>query len=99
VAVEWVQKKTRFQRREDRVHASATKKKWKLTVIQKYFFLEIMINVKADRVKQGARKVYHGRRVGQAWPIQYTPGYPWWMGNGFTRIIGNLPHSVIGICN
>jgi hypothetical protein len=40
----------------------------KHTVIQKYFFLEILINVKAGRVKLGARKVYHGRRVGQAWP-------------------------------
>jgi hypothetical protein len=38
----------------------------KHTVIQKYFFLEILINVKATRVKEGARKVYHGRRVGQA---------------------------------
>jgi hypothetical protein len=36
------------------------KKKLKHTVIQKYFFLEILINVKAGRV-------YHGRRVGQAW--------------------------------
>jgi hypothetical protein len=49
-AVEWVQKKTRFQKREDRVHGSATKK-LKHTVIQKYFFLEILINVKAGRVK------------------------------------------------
>jgi hypothetical protein len=42
------------------------RKKWKHTVIQKYFFLEILINVKAGRVNEGARKVYHGRRVGQA---------------------------------
>jgi hypothetical protein len=41
------------------------RKKLKHTVIQKYFFLEILINVKAGREKQGARKVYHGRRVGQ----------------------------------
>jgi hypothetical protein len=44
----------------------------KHTVIQKYFFLEILINVKAGRVDWGARKAYHGRhgargrRVGQA---------------------------------
>jgi hypothetical protein len=49
--VEWVQKKTRFQKREDRVHRNATKKKMEHTVIQKYFFLEIPINVKAGRVK------------------------------------------------
>jgi hypothetical protein len=55
-----------LQKREARVHGSATKKKWKHTVIQKYFFLEILINVKAGRVNWGARKVYHGRRVGQA---------------------------------
>jgi hypothetical protein len=42
------------------------RKKLKHTVIQKYFFLEILINVKAGRVKLGARKVYHGRHVGQA---------------------------------
>jgi hypothetical protein len=42
------------------------RKKLKHTVIQKYFFLEILINVKAGRVNSGARKVYHGRRVGQA---------------------------------
>jgi hypothetical protein len=36
-------------------------------VIQKYLFLEILFNVKAGRVKYDARKVYHGRRVGQAW--------------------------------
>jgi hypothetical protein len=43
-------------------------KKWKHTAIQKYFFLKILIKVKAGRVKLGARKVlvYHGRRVGQA---------------------------------
>jgi hypothetical protein len=47
-------------------------KKLKHNVIQKYFFLEILINVKAGRVNSGARKVYHGRhgarglRVGQA---------------------------------
>jgi hypothetical protein len=63
-AVEWIQKKTRLQKREVRVHGSATEK-LKHTVIQKYLFLEILINVKAGRVKQGARKVYHGRRVGQ----------------------------------
>jgi hypothetical protein len=49
-AVEWVQKKTRFQKREDRVHGRATKK-LKHALIQKYFFFEIMINVKAGRVK------------------------------------------------
>jgi hypothetical protein len=42
------------------------RKKLEHTVIQKYFFLEIMINVKAGRVNLGARKVYRGRRVGQA---------------------------------
>jgi hypothetical protein len=42
------------------------KKKLKDTVIQKYCFLEILINVKAGRVNEGARKLYHGRRVGQA---------------------------------
>jgi hypothetical protein len=41
--------KTRFHKREDRVHGHATKT-LKLTVIQKYFFLEILINVKAGRV-------------------------------------------------
>jgi hypothetical protein len=41
-------------------------KKLKHTVIQKYFFLEILINVKAGRVKQGARKAYHRRRIRQA---------------------------------
>jgi hypothetical protein len=48
-AVEWVQRKTILQKREYRVHGSATKK-WKNTVIQKYFFLEILINVKTGRV-------------------------------------------------
>jgi hypothetical protein len=43
------------------------RKKLKHTVTQKYFFLGILINVKAGRVKLGARKVYRGRRVGQAW--------------------------------
>jgi hypothetical protein len=43
-------KKERVQKREDRVHGSATKK-WKHTVIQKYFFLENLINVKAGRAK------------------------------------------------
>jgi hypothetical protein len=38
----------------------------KHAVIQKYFFLEILINVKAGRVKLGARKVYHGRLIVQA---------------------------------
>jgi hypothetical protein len=32
------------------------RKKLEHTVIQKYFFLEILINVKAGRVKSGARK-------------------------------------------
>jgi hypothetical protein len=41
------------------------KKNWNITVIQKYIFFEIPINVKAGRVKYGARKVYDGRRVGQ----------------------------------
>jgi hypothetical protein len=49
------------------------RKKLKHTVIQKYFFLEILINVKACRVNQGARKVYHGRHVGQAC---YTASHP-----------------------
>jgi hypothetical protein len=31
-----------------------------------FFFLEILINVKAGSVKEGTRKVYHGHRVGQA---------------------------------
>jgi hypothetical protein len=48
-AVEWIQKKTRLQNQEDRVHGSATKK-LKHIVIQKYFFLDILINVKAGRV-------------------------------------------------
>jgi hypothetical protein len=43
------------------------KKKLKPIVIQKYFFLKILINVKADRVKYGARQLYHVLRVGQAW--------------------------------
>jgi hypothetical protein len=43
-------KEKKFQKREDRVHGRATKK-LKHTVIQKYFFLEILINVKAGRVK------------------------------------------------
>jgi hypothetical protein len=38
-SVEWVQKKTRLLKREDRVHGSATKKQLKHT-IKKYFFLE-----------------------------------------------------------
>jgi hypothetical protein len=42
------------------------RKKLKHTVIQKYFFLQILINANAGRVKWGARKVYHGRRVEQA---------------------------------
>jgi hypothetical protein len=50
-------------------------KKLKHIVIQIYFFLEILINVKAGRVNSGARKVYHGRRVGQAWfiPCNLSP--------------------------
>jgi hypothetical protein len=48
-AVEWVQKKTRLQKREDRVRG-VLRKKMKHTVIQKYFLLEILINVKAGRV-------------------------------------------------
>jgi hypothetical protein len=44
------------------------RKKLKHTVIQKYYFLDILINVKAGRVNEGARKVYHWRRVGQACP-------------------------------
>jgi hypothetical protein len=35
------------------------------------YILEILINVKGGRVKWGARKVYHGRRVGQAWSKRY----------------------------
>jgi hypothetical protein len=42
------------------------RKKLKHIVIQKYFFLEILINVKAGRVNYGARKAHHGRRLGQA---------------------------------
>jgi hypothetical protein len=42
------------------------RKKLKHAVIQKQFFLEILINVKVGRVNYGTRKVYHGRRVGQA---------------------------------
>jgi hypothetical protein len=49
-AVEWVQKKTRLQKREDGVHGSAMKK-IETYVIQKYDFLEILIDVKAGRVK------------------------------------------------
>jgi hypothetical protein len=49
VAVERVQKKTRLQKREDRVHKSATKE-MKHNVIQEFFFLKILINVKAGRV-------------------------------------------------
>jgi hypothetical protein len=45
----------------------ALRKKVKHTVIKKYFVLEILINVKAGRVDWGARKAYHGCRVGQAW--------------------------------
>jgi hypothetical protein len=33
----------------------------KHTVIQKYFFLEILINVKAGRVNLSTTKIYHGR--------------------------------------
>jgi hypothetical protein len=58
-AVEWVQKKTRLQKQEDCVHGNATKK-LKHTVIQKFFFLEILINVKASRVNSGARKYIAG---------------------------------------
>jgi hypothetical protein len=45
------------------VFIGVLRKKLKHTVIQKYFFLEILINVKAGRV-------YHGRRVGQACHIR-----------------------------
>jgi hypothetical protein len=38
------------------------------------FFIEILINVKAGRVNWGARKVYHGRRVGQACYTGYNGG-------------------------
>jgi hypothetical protein len=38
--VEWVQKKTRLLKREDRVHGSATKKKKLKHTIKKYFFLK-----------------------------------------------------------
>jgi hypothetical protein len=48
------------------VFMGVLRKKLKHTVIEKYFFLELLINVKAGRVNYGARKVYHGRRVGQA---------------------------------
>jgi hypothetical protein len=55
------------------VFMGVLRKKLKHTVIQKYFFLEILINLKAGRVKEGARKVYHGRCVGQAWFRAYWP--------------------------
>jgi hypothetical protein len=47
--------------------------KFKHTLILKYFFLQILIIVKAGRVMSGARKVTRGRhgargrRVGQPW--------------------------------
>jgi hypothetical protein len=65
VAVEWIQKKTRLQKREDRVHGSATKK-IETYCCSEIFFLEILINIKAGGVNWGTRGVYHGRRVGQA---------------------------------
>jgi hypothetical protein len=40
-AVEWVQKKTRFQKREDHVHASATKKNGNLLLFRNTFFLKL----------------------------------------------------------
>jgi hypothetical protein len=43
-------KDNKIQKWEDRVHGSATKK-LKHTVIQKYFFLEILFNVKVGRLK------------------------------------------------
>jgi hypothetical protein len=49
------------------VFMGVLRKKLKHAVIQKYFFLEILINLKAGRLKEDARKVSHGRRVGQAW--------------------------------
>jgi hypothetical protein len=48
-AVEWVQKRTRLQKREDSVHGSATKKT-ETYYCSEIFFLEILINVKAGRV-------------------------------------------------
>jgi hypothetical protein len=54
-----------LQKREDRVHGSATKK-METYCYSEIFFLEILINVKAGRVNSGARNIYHGRRVGQA---------------------------------
>jgi hypothetical protein len=56
------------------VFMGVLQKKLKHAVIQKYFFFEILINVKAGKIKWGARKVYHwrhgarGRRVGHACP-------------------------------
>jgi hypothetical protein len=50
VAVEWVQKKTRLQKREDRVHESATKKMKTYCYSEIFFLLKILINVKAGRV-------------------------------------------------
>jgi hypothetical protein len=47
--VEWVQKKTRLQKREDRVHGSDTKK-IETYCYSEIFFLEILINIKASRV-------------------------------------------------
>jgi hypothetical protein len=64
-AVEWVQKKQDCKSGKT-VFMGVLRKKLKHTVIQKYFSLEILINVKAGRVNSGARKVYRGRRVGQA---------------------------------
>jgi hypothetical protein len=48
-AVECVQKKTRLQKREGRVHGSATKK-IETYCYSEIFFLDILINVNADRV-------------------------------------------------
>jgi hypothetical protein len=42
------------------------RKKLTHTVLQKYFFLEIVNNVKAGRVKWGTRKLHPGCPVGQA---------------------------------
>jgi hypothetical protein len=62
------------------------RKKLKHTVIQKYIFIDILINVKADRVNWGAKKVlvYHGRRVGQAW---FSPLNNWLLSNALLRLV------------
>jgi hypothetical protein len=45
-AVEWVQKKTRLQKREDRVHGSATKKIETCCYSEILFFLKFLLTLK-----------------------------------------------------